>query len=248
VTRLALVLVVLAVAAGVWTQRQVVLRTVGGLVVEETPLARADVLVVFRNVPRVAAEAAAILKAGYAPRIVVLRAPPRPDDEVLRRLGLDPGLEHDVAIRVLRASGVPGQLIDLLPVSPDGTNEAAHEIARYARQHRVTRVIAVTERSHTRRTARLLRRELGGKGMVIVRAAERDPFEPDTWWQNRWAAREFATEALRWGNSFVLRDWWKSWRSQDDPPPAVAPGRRYDAAAPRLVWSARVTGPAVRCV
>jgi hypothetical protein len=192
----------------------------------------------------VAAEAAAIVKAGYAPRIVVLREPPRPDDDVLRRLGLDPGLEHDLVIRVLRASGVPTQLIELLAASPDGTNEAAHEIARYARQHKITRVIAVTERSHTRRTARRLRRELGGKGMVIVRSAERDPFEPDTWWQSRWAARELAMEALRWGNSFVLRDWWKSGRSHDDPPPAVAPGRRYDAAAPLVVWHALVTGPA----
>jgi len=228
VTRLIVALLIIAAAAGAWIERAVVLRKVGSLVVEENPLAHADVVVLVRNAPRVAAEAAAIQKAGYAPRVLVLRAVTRPDDEVLRRLGLDPGLEHDVAIRVLRASGVPPQVIELLPQAPDGTNEAARQIARYAQGHGVTRVIAVTERSHTRRTARLLRRELGARSVVIVRAAPRDPFQPETWWHDRFSARELAMEALRWCNSFALRDWWRWSDSPDDGTPA----RRHDAAGP----------------
>jgi uncharacterized SAM-binding protein YcdF (DUF218 family) len=233
-TRVIATLLVIAVAAGAWLERSAVLSTIGRLVVEENPLARADVLVLVRNKPRVAAEAAAIVKAGYAPRIVLLKAVPRPDDEALRRLGLDPGLEHDVAIRVLRASGVPAQLIELLPEAPDGTNEAARLIARYAQGRGMTRLIAVTERSHTRRTARLLRRELGDKGVVIVRSASRDPFQPETWWQDRSSARELAMEALRWCNSFVLRDWWRSSESADDTAPVGARMRRQDTGIPLM--------------
>jgi len=199
-------------AVGAWMQGAVVLGALGGLVVEETPLARADVVIVMTNVPRVAAEAAVVVKAGYAPRVVVFPALPRPDDDVLRMLGIDAVLEHDIVVRVLRASGVPAQRIDLLPHAPDGTNEAAREIGRYARTHGMTRVIAITERSHTRRTARLLRRELPEHGVVMVRAAPHDEFDPDTWWQNRGNARELAMEALRWGNSFALRDWWHTTR------------------------------------
>jgi hypothetical protein len=75
--------------------------------------------------------------------------------------------------------------------------------------------IAVTERSHTRRTARLLRRELPGRGAVMVRASPRDDFHPETWWRDRSSARELALESLRWWNSFGLRDWWKTVRSPD---------------------------------
>ena len=231
-TRLILALsALIAVVAG-WTHRDTLLGHVGGLVVEETPLARADVVVLFSNTPRVVGEAAGIVKAGYGSRILVLRAPSKPDDDVMRRLGLDPGLEHEIAIRVLRASGVPAAAVELLPDAPDGTNDAVRRIVRYARSRGITRVIAVTERSHTRRTAYLLRHELGGKGTVMVRAASSDPFRPQTWWQDRDSARELAMEALRWCNSVVLGDWWKAPRSSDrETPPDVAPARRLDTRA-----------------
>jgi uncharacterized SAM-binding protein YcdF (DUF218 family) len=243
VTRLILTVgVLIAVVAG-WTHRDTLLGHIGGLVVEQTPLARADVVVLFSNMPRVAAEAAGIQKAGYAPRILVLRARNTPDDDVMRRLGLDPGLEHAIAVQVLRASGVPASVIELLPDAPDGTNEAIRLFARYARSRGITRVIAVTERSHTRRTAYLLRHELGGKGAVIVRAASEDPFRPQTWWQDRDNARELAMEALRWCNSFGLGDWWRARRSSGrEAPPDVAPGRRYDARAPAVIFSRIVAG------
>lgn len=209
------VLIVAVVAA--WVEHAVVLGALGGLVVEETPLARADLVVVMSNLPRVAAEAAAIVKAGYAPRVALFPALPRPDDEVLRKLAIDVMSPHDVAVRVLQASGVLAQRVDLLPHAPDGTNEAVREIARYARRHGITRIIAVAERSHTRRTARLLRRELAENALVMVRSAPRDDFRPDAWWQDRGAARELAMEGLRWWNSFALRDWWKTTRPRSQP-------------------------------
>jgi hypothetical protein len=74
----------------------------------------------------------------------------------------------------------------------------------------MTRLIVVANRSHTRRTARLLRREFADAGAVMVRAAPHDPFQPDAWWRDRKSARELAMEGLRWLNSFVLRDLWSA--------------------------------------
>lgn len=214
-TRLFLVVALLGAAATAWVEREALLCALGGVVVEETALSHADFVVVMGNAPRMAAEAAAIVNAQYAPRVVLFAALPRVDDEILRTLNIAVTPEHEVALRVLRASGVPAPRIELLAHAPDGTNEAVRAIVLYARRQGMTRVIAVTERSHTRRTARLLRRELPGRGAVMVRASPRDDFHPETWWRDRASARELALESLRWWNSFGLRDWWKTVRSPD---------------------------------
>ena len=193
-----------------WAERGPLLTSVGRLVVEDTPLARADVVVVLTNTPRIAAATAAIVKSGYAPRVLLFTSVPQADDDVLAKLGLAVVKPHDVAIKVLHASGVAPERIVLVPRAPNGTNEAAREVIRYAQRHGLARVIVVTERSHTRRAARLLRRELNAPGGVMVRAAPGDAFRPESWWRDRESARELAMEGLRWLNSFVLRDLWSS--------------------------------------
>lgn len=206
--RLFLFLALVVGLAALWVARAPLLTSIGGLVVEETPLARADAVVVSANTPGIAAEAGAIVKGGYAPRVLLFPSARAADDDVLAKLGLDRATPHDVALKVLRASGVAPERIVRLPLAPDGTNQAARELIRYARRERITRVIVVTERSHTRRTARLLRRELTAPGAVMVRAAPRDAFRPESWWRDRDSARELAMEGLRWLNAFVLRDLW----------------------------------------
>jgi len=210
VKRLFLFLVLVVGLIVFWAERAPLLTSIGRLVVEETPLARADIVVVLANTPGIAAEAAAIVKGGYAPRVLLFTSARQADDDVLAKLGLDLAKPHEVAIKVLHASGVAPERSVLSPRAPDGTNEAAREVIRYAQRHGLARVIAVTERSHTRRTARLLRRELTAPGGVMVRAAPRDVFHPESWWRDRASARELAMEGLRWLNSFVLRDLWSS--------------------------------------
>ncbi len=193
-----------------WAERAPLLTAVGRLVVEETPLGRADLVVVLPNTPRIAAEAAAIVKSGSAPRVLLFTSARQADDDVLAKLGLEVVKPHDVVVKVLHASGVGPERTVLIPRSPDGTNQAAREVIRYAQRQGLTRVIVVTERSHTRRIARLLRRELTAPGGVMVRAAPGDTFRPESWWRHREGARELAMEGLRWLNSFVLRDLWSS--------------------------------------
>jgi uncharacterized SAM-binding protein YcdF (DUF218 family) len=199
---LAIGLTVLAV------ERDHVLASIGKLVVEETSLTSADAVVVLGEGPRAAAEAATIAKTGYAPRVLVFEAPPDGDDEVLTRLGIEDARPHEVAMRVLKASGVAPGRITVISRSPDGTNDAVHTVAVYARSHGMSRLIVVANRSHTRRIARLLRREFPNPGAVMVRASPKDRFQPESWWRDRRSARELAMEGLRWLNTFGLGDVW----------------------------------------
>ena len=207
-------------------EREALLTAIGRLIVEETSLAKADVVVVLGEGPRAAAEAATIVKSGYAPRVVLFAAPRDSDDEVLTKLGIEGARPHEISVRVLRASGVASERIAILPRSPDGTNAAVHAVVRYARSQGIARLIVVTHRSHTRRTARLLRRELTDAGAVAVRAAPQDPFHPESWWRDRTSARELVMEGLRWLNSFGLRDFWS----------AVSPAAAYEATARAASW------------
>jgi len=227
VRALFLALTVLVGFAMLWTQHAVFLTAVGGLVVEESPLAKADIVVILGEPPRLAVEAAALVKNGYAPRVVLFTSAPSADDDVVAGLGVKVPRPHEIAVEVLRASGIATARIELLPHEPEGTNDSAQELARYAKAQRVTRVIAVTYRSRTRRTAYLLRRELARSSTVIVRAAARDPFHPESWWRDRAQARELALEGLRWLNSLLLRDVWsrQEQAGADSGRPAWPPSR-----------------------
>jgi hypothetical protein len=179
------------------------------LLVEETPTAPADLVAVFDNEVPAAAAAADLLAKGYAPRILLFKPPPGPDEELLDRLRIPVRTGHELAILVLRRSGVAPEAIVVEPVTEIDTSVAVQATAGYARAHHITRVIVITYRSHTRRTALLLRRALGRSAVVIVRASPEDPFRPEGWWRDRRNSRELAMESIRWMNSLLLGDLWR---------------------------------------
>jgi uncharacterized SAM-binding protein YcdF (DUF218 family) len=186
-----------------------VLTKLGGLLIEETPPAAADLVAVLDNEVSATAAAAALLAEGYAPRILLFKAPPAADEKLLDRLHIPVPTRHELAILVLHRLGVASEAIAVEPVAMADTNVAVQATARYARTHGATRVIVITHRSHTRRTALLLRRALGPSAVIIVRAPPDDPFQPEGWWRDRRQSREFSMESLRWINSLLLADLWR---------------------------------------
>jgi uncharacterized SAM-binding protein YcdF (DUF218 family) len=205
----AALLLLLFGAAALWVWREPVLTKLGGLLVEETPLAPADLVAVFDNEFPAAATAADLLTKGYAPRILLFKAPAEADEKLLDRLRIQVPIHHELAILVMHRLGVSSEAIVVEPVTELDTHVAVQATARYARMHDVTRVIVVTYRSHTRRTALLLRRALGRSAVVIVRASPDDPFQPKGWWRDRRKSREFVMESIRWINSLLLGDLWR---------------------------------------
>jgi len=164
---------------------------------------------VFGNEVPAAAAAADLLAAGYVPRILLFKPPPAADEKLLDRLGIPVPNPHELAVLVLRRLGVASEAIVVEPVTEIDTNVAVQATARFARTHNATRVIVITYRSHTRRTAILLRRALGRSAVVIVRASPDDPFRPEGWWRDRRNSREFIMESIRWMNSLLLADLWR---------------------------------------
>ena len=202
-------LLLLLGAAALWMWRDPVLTKLGGLLVEETPLAPADLVAVFDNEVPAAATAAALLAEGYAPLILLFKEPPGAADKLLERLGIPGASRHELTILVMHRLGVAAGAIAVEPIAELDTHVAVQATARYARMHDVTRVIVVTYRSHTRRTALLLRRALGRSAVVIVRASPDDPFQAKGWWRDRRKSREFVMESIRWINSLLLGDLWR---------------------------------------
>src|SRR5215475_11548065 len=120
--QLFLLLVVGVALVVLWAQHVTLLTSVGRLVVEETPLGPADVVFALGQTPGIAEEAAAIVRAGHAPRVVLFTSPSNEGEEVLTRLGVEVPRPHEVVVKVLRAAGVAAQRITVIPHDPDGTN------------------------------------------------------------------------------------------------------------------------------
>jgi uncharacterized SAM-binding protein YcdF (DUF218 family) len=184
------------------------LRILGGALVAEGPLAPADVVVASNASPVADAfEAASLYRTGYAQEIIIPRFAPERRVDDLHRLGIPYLPQTELMEAVLEHSGVPSAAIRILPDHVDGTEREVAAVATFVTQERPRSVLFVTARSHTARSAWLLRRALPHGIGVIVRSPRDDVFDPGSWWQSRGQAREVAAEYLRWGNT-LLGDLW----------------------------------------
>lgn len=207
-------LLVLAVAflgmTVLWICHEPALNRLGRFLVEETPLALADLVVVLGdNEAPAAATAADILAKGYAPRVLLFQSAPTPGEALLDRLSISVPTRHELAIMVMQRMGIAPESIRVEPIAETGTNAIVRATARYAQSHNAHRIIAVTYRSHTRRTAVLLRGALDPSSVIIVRAAPDDAFNADGWWRERGNSREVLIESMRWVNSIWFGDFWR---------------------------------------
>jgi hypothetical protein len=197
-------------AITVWTAHVPLLAWLGRLIVEDDLPQPVDLGAIVTSAPVPAAEEMArLVRDRYVPRVVVFRAHRRTDD-VLDRLGISAPRPSDLAVLVMQKLRVSPQIVSVERVDDAGTNVEIRALAFYMRRRHLTRVAVVADRSHTRRVASLLRAWLGQGGLVVVRAPRSDPYEPDQWWRSRESSRELIMEALRWINSFLLRDWWRA--------------------------------------
>jgi uncharacterized SAM-binding protein YcdF (DUF218 family) len=200
----------LAVSLVLWIFRAPILRGVGGVLVAEDALAPVDVIAVSHaNVRASALEAAALYRQGLGRRVVVAECKKDELDARLRELGVPYPASHELVVAILERSGVPRSAITVLPGAVDGTNPEIAVYVRFARREKPATLLYVTSRSHTARAGRRLRREAPGT-RILVHASRWDDFDVDTWWHRRGSTREVMTEYLRWFNTFVLGDYWRS--------------------------------------
>ncbi len=135
-------------------------------------------------------KAAALVRQGYAPRILV--------DGPYCCYG---HVESDLAIDFAVRRGFPAEWFVSFPIKSTSTREEARDVIRELDARHVGRFLIVTSNYHTRRAASVFRRLVPADRFRMV-ASPDWAFRPDDWWHNRDARKQVFFE---W--SKTLADW-----------------------------------------
>jgi uncharacterized SAM-binding protein YcdF (DUF218 family) len=165
------------------------------LIVEDALEPAAAIVALGGQTPFRPMEAAELYRAGWAPRIVVVRGARHEEDHALRRLGIVVPQGWEIEREVMLRQGVPASAILVPEGEAEGTLEELAIVAR-AVEPGEQPVILVTSKIHTRRTRMTWEHVSGGRSRPVVRIAPDDPFEPAAWWRERRAALAVVREYL----------------------------------------------------
>lgn len=173
----------------------VFLLCLGRWLVEEDPLEKAQAIVVLSGrMPLRAMEAAKLYRNGYAPKVWLTR--PTEPGAALEAMGIPYVGEDFYNSRVLMHQGVPEDAIRVLQPPILNTADELSAVSAALGEERLSRVIIVTSKVHTRRVRILWHRIAAGRGQALVRAAAADPFEPGRWWRTTGDALDVVREFL----------------------------------------------------
>ncbi len=171
----------------VYQLRAPLLTRVGGLLYHEDPLAPADAIAVLGGgqADRVV-EAAELFAAGYAPIVLLTRAPEAPFIADLQARGLDVSTNLEERLDYLDALGVPRDATTVLQRLVRSTQAEAELIADWAESRQMGRIIVVTSGFHTARARFVFNRVLRDRPTeIVVRPSSLSGFAPETWWHTR---------------------------------------------------------------
>jgi uncharacterized SAM-binding protein YcdF (DUF218 family) len=170
----------------------------GAFLVVADPLEKADAIVVLGGTMyERQLEAIELLRENWAPRIYLFREIVDWGELELINRGIPYLRPVDVSIDAMLKLGVPKDAIHVLDQAGSTAEEAAHVHALVTRE-KLSRVIIVTSKQHTRRARLVMRRKLEPIGVqAIVRPSRYDGADVDRWWTNRSTARFTIFETQR---------------------------------------------------
>jgi uncharacterized SAM-binding protein YcdF (DUF218 family) len=174
------------------------LSRLGAFLVVQDPLAKGDAIVVLGGTRyERPLEAVELYKAGWAPRVTLMRQIADNGEIDLMQRGIQYKREVDEQLEVMVRLGVPASAITVLNEANSTADEADSVYAIATREH-WSRVIVVTSKQHTRRARLVMRRRLSPAGVdVVVRASRLDSADVDRWWTNRSTLRFTLFESQR---------------------------------------------------
>jgi uncharacterized SAM-binding protein YcdF (DUF218 family) len=174
------------------------LSRLGSFLVVADPLAKADAIFVLGGTRyERPLEAVELYKAGWAPRITLMRQVSDNGEIELMKRGVPYRREVDEQVDVLTRLGVPAAAITVLNEA-NSTAEEADALYQIGTREHWQRAIVVTSKQHTRRARLVMRRRMAGTGVdVIVRSSRFDIADVDRWWQNRSTLRFTLFESQR---------------------------------------------------
>ena len=167
------------------------LTALGGALVEQDPLEKAQCAVVLGGdgFGQRIIRAAQLAKAGYVPSVMV----DGPSALI--------GHESDMTITYAERQGYPASLFQpvWLPPGVNSTEAEARYIGDILKEKGICKILLVTSNYHTRRAARDFRRENRWLQVIAVAAPDR-AFSPDGWWKSRDGQKTFL---LEWTKTFA---------------------------------------------
>jgi uncharacterized SAM-binding protein YcdF (DUF218 family) len=196
-----LLLLAAGLLGGLYLGRGAVLSRLAGWLDVGQPPAQADAIMLLNGEAETRAFAAAALwKAGWAPRILLSTVDADPQRE-----NTTVPAEHEMNLRVLQACGVPRSAVVLLDGRARSTYDEAAAAADYLARSTPPRLLLVTSGFHARRARWIFERVLAGHARQIsVVAAVEDESSAAAWWQSEQDFAAISGEYLKLG-FYVLR-------------------------------------------
>ncbi|MBI2884095.1 MAG: YdcF family protein [Candidatus Methylomirabilis oxyfera] len=172
------------------------LRTMGRYLITEDRLQKAEAIAILAGDGGVARtlEAVRLYQDGYAPRIILTHQRLPKGYEALARLGMTVPEERNIQWMVLKATRVPTAAVLQVNERSDSTASEMAHLVRLLKEHRISTVILVTDRSHSTRARKILARASCGTITIISRPTRYDTFDPEGWWHSRIDAKEVLFE------------------------------------------------------
>jgi len=147
--------------------------------------------------------AAALVRAGWAPRVLLNTA--ASSEQTAR--GFAPP-DHEIDRRLLVRCGVPAANIILLDNQVQTTYDEIQGLAAYLDSRPDWRVLVVTDSFHTRRARWALRRVLGRRAdQADMVSAAMDECQTASWWRNEIGFAAVVSEYLKLGFYAVYYGW-----------------------------------------
>jgi len=161
---------------------------------EDPPQKAAAIAVLNGRMPSRALEAARLYHQGYAPQIWLSYCVE--PGATLEKLSVPYAGEEFYDRMVLLHQGVPDSAIHILAPPIVNTADEMRTFGQALRKENLRRIIIVTSKAHTRRTAVLWKRLSGKDGEAIIRGASGDGDDPAHWWRNTGDALDVVREVL----------------------------------------------------
>jgi len=164
----------------------VALPRLGSWLVVQDPLEKSDAIVVLGGTMyERQLEAVDLYKEAWAPRIYLFREVIDWGELALIERGVSYTRVVDVQIDAILRLGVPRDAIHVLERANSTAAEADY-VERLVTAEKMSRVIVVSSKQHTRRVRLVMRRKLSNSGTaVIVRPSRYDRANVDRWWAER---------------------------------------------------------------
>ncbi len=185
----------LAVIGAILFFGTIAFRNLGRWLDREDPVQKAAAIAVLSGkMPDRALEAAKLYNQGYAPQ-VWLSYSVEPQ-ATLQKYGVPYAGEETYDRLLLLHQGVPESAIRILDPPIVNTADEMRTFGRALRNESSHRIIIVTSKLHTRRTAALWRRLASKDGEAIVRGVSDDAPNVAYWWQSTGSALDVVREVL----------------------------------------------------